>query len=163
MRIICAALACLASSSAMAEPVMTPATSVPIQQDRDEPGRNPYQVHFIIPSDCEPYDCTISFPKITAKERVVVQQVSCAIQTPEANIPIYVFLAGKVSDPYLRSYLALSYQGYNSGVEYYVASTQVLFYFVTGDTPSIDIYRTGGPSAAPQGDCAISGYRVLLP
>ena len=151
-----------AGTSSAAEPDAA-AAAASIVQNRDEPGRNPYQAHVIFPSNCGAYDCAIHFPVIGASVRVVIEQVSCSFQTPSANKPFFVFLSGKASDPYLRTYLPVVDQGSFNGYDWYVANAQTLFYYVKGDQPAVDIYRSGGPASAPQGDCAISGYRVVLP
>lgn len=161
MRLAFVAAAFLTSVGVLAH--TTPAGAASVVQNRDEKGRNPYQVHVTIPGNCEPYDCTIRFPQFKLDGRLVIEQVSCSIQTPPANPPTLVFLWGRATNLYLRTYLHLDYEAQFNGYNFYVINTPVLFYFLKGDTPSIDIYRGGGPSTAPQGDCAISGYHVLTP
>ena len=170
MRATSIALACFALSAAVAaapavatESIAPAASAPPIVQNRDEPGRNPYQVHAATPSHCNPAACAISFPRITVSEHIVVQQVSCQIIVLSQNIPLVVFLAGRANDGSLYSYLPMIFQNSFGNYYYYVINTQVLYYFYEGDAPFVGILSPLGTTTPPSGDCALRGYRVILP
>jgi hypothetical protein len=134
-----------------------------IVQNRDEPGRNRYQAHATISAPCSFQNgCVATFATIPAGEHVVVQYVSCFITIGDGITPLVVSLAGQVSNPNNRAYLPSLQQGSVSNVQSFVVSSPLVYYFVSGDTPTISVLFNGAPASNP-GDCLLTGYHVLIP
>jgi hypothetical protein len=155
-RIVLPALAlfCLGAISARADPIV---------QNRDEPGRNPYQAHASISASCSFQNgCVATFPVIPAGERVVVEYVSCMIAVASGTNPVIVALGGQAKAPTNRAFVLATFQGEISNIVNYVVSAPVVFYYATGDTPTISVLLNGSVGSSP-GDCLLTGYHVIIP
>jgi hypothetical protein len=152
----------LLTSFARAETVTTAATAPAITQDRDEPGRNPYQVHSAQPSNCDPIKCVVTFPTITASERVVVENVNCVVYVSQGASYVLPTLGGIAQNPSLIAYFSPTPSGSVSGLDMYIVNSQTQFYFGKGDKPSVTLQMVGN-AVSPAIDCTLHGYRVLLP
>ena len=145
-----ATLGCLAPSLAF---------SAMVVQDRDEPGRVPYQEEQF---GCSSSSCTLTYKKVPAATRRVVTHVACDQFVPNGGSPYYVTLSSNVfAEPFIP--LLFQYSApYNSGAgAVYIANTEVLAYFGAGRNPSVTL--NGGSTALANAHCNLSGYDVSLP
>jgi hypothetical protein len=129
-------------------------------QNRDEPGRNPYEVEAAISASCNFNGCSATFPVTPAGQRVVVEYVSCAIVSPSGTSPMAVTLGW--TGGALHAFVPAVFQANSSSVSGYTVSAPMVFYLPAGVTPIIQVVFNGNAGAAP-GDCLLSGYRVALP
>ena len=132
-------------------------------QDRDEPGRNPYQKSIQITQNTTTCGallslCSIAFDNVPAGKRLVVTFASVILHTdPATNDPLAY--AGPAQIPNFAHSLPLPQA---RGGTRHVASGPVLFYVEAGTYPYVIIQGfplTDGASAG----AAISGYYVNVP
>ena len=122
-------------------------------QNRDEPGRNPYQE--AAGTACTPSECVAEFPAVPAGHRLVVTFVSAFIQPSPAGVHGTLAIHGKgdvASFPVTPGSAAAS------------AAQPMTFYFEAGDVPEVKL-------EAPVIDltllsaafASMTGYLVTLP
>ena len=149
-------LACCATlASAQPKPALV--------QDRDEPGRNPYQQTLQMNQNsthCGPLVslCSFSFDTVPAGKRLVVTHVSVILHTnPATGEPLAY--AGPAQIPNFAHWLPLPR---SAGGTQHITAGAVLFYVEAGTYPYVIITAsplTDGPTAS----ASISGYYVSVP
>lgn len=140
MRILPFTLAVLLSGTAIAAP--------PIYQNRDEPGRNPYQV--AASASCGAMTtCTLKFPA-TAGKRIVIETVNCDLFLYRYDGDVTVNLQTAKKKPH---------QVFDAPT--YFLSAQTLFYVDPGDAPLIQLLSFYNFKGAQS--CTLTGYTVAEP
>ena len=120
----------------------------PIYQNRDEPGRNPYQV--AASASCgATATCTLKFPATSGK-RIVIETVNCDLFLNRYDGDVTVNL---------KTVKKALHQVFDAPT--YFLSAQTLFYVDPGDAPLIQlqsIYNFKGAQS-----CTLTGYTVAEP
>jgi hypothetical protein len=132
--------------------------AVPTYQDRDEPGRNPYQ-DTAVGLCSNKSTCTMQFAKISAGERAVILNVSCDATSKKGYSGLRVQLGTAANKTTYTTFFALPY-----GNDYFgdfPANWQTLFYVDGPAAPAITL-SSGYQFLGPQ-SCFLSGYTVALP
>ena len=134
------------------------AQSTPIYQNRDEPGRNPYQE---LQYGCSTTNCTLTFQKVPVGRERVITSLACDQFVPNGGNVAYAALQNQAL-PQIFIPLTYTYAGpYNSGAGYiYVANLSPLAFFHAGQTPSVTLL---GDTALANAHCNLSGYDVKSP
>lgn len=132
-------------------------------QDRDEPGRNPYQQLLQVKQDsthCGPLItlCVFEFDTVPAGKRLVVTHVSVILHTdPSTGEPLAY--AGPAQIPTFAHWLPLPQ---SAGGTQHITAGAVLFYVEAGSYPYVIVTAsllTDGRTAS----ASISGYYVNVP
>jgi hypothetical protein len=126
----------------------TAAAAAPIYQNRDEPGRNPYQVQ--ASANCNAKTaCTLKFPTISGK-RIVIETVNCDLflNRYDGDVTVTLQTAKKAL-----------HQIFDAPT--YFLSAQTRFYVEPADAPLIQlqsIYNFKGTQS-----CTLTGYTIAQP
>jgi hypothetical protein len=129
-------------------------------QNRDEPGRNPYQktVLFNPGANCSTFVCTASFPAVPAGQRLVVTYASAEFRviTPFAGPSASVSKNGDIFGDQQRLPTVQTSPGN------FLAAGPVTFYVDAGQTPTMFLSGNVIDTCCTQ-VASISGYLVSLP
>jgi hypothetical protein len=131
-------------------------------QNRDEPGRNPYQhtVRFNPNSSICPntFYCAAAFPAVPAGKRLVVTYASAQyrLTMPGGDPDVSV---GKNSDVFSDAQFIPTVQG---SPGYFLAAGPVTFYVEAGEVPTVFLAGTNIDTCCTQ-TASISGYLISLP
>jgi hypothetical protein len=132
--------------------------AAPAYQNRDEPGRNPYQ-ETAIGSCMGRFICTIGFPRLAAGQRAVITNVSCDATITSANRGLYIDLRSTASKLPHTAFFAEPYGSDTFGN--FPANFQTLFYVTGPAAPTMTI--SSGYRFKSIISCFLSGYTVTLP
>jgi len=131
--------------------------ATPIEQNRDEPARNPYQ-QFASKACNGATTCTLAFPALPKTERLVIDYISCLITASSYD--------GAVATLYAKSKPAV-FATFQQGalvvgsVAKYPLNFATQFYVNGGDAPAVAMTTSDTFVGSPY--CLISGYTVTLP
>jgi hypothetical protein len=138
-------------------------------QDRDEPGRAPYQ-HAVTatpsPSTCSSRPnvvfgtlsyCVLTFPAVPSGKRLVITHASAVV---EASALAAVYVAGPQGLDGMRVSLPPSSNGVGGGS---VSSSPVTYFVEAGATPTLVVTVYGAFDSRIEFFGSLSGYLVTLP
>jgi hypothetical protein len=136
--------------------ISTAQAATPIEQNRDEPGRNPYQQ--LASKGCNTAKtCTLTFPAVAKSERLVVEYISCLIVSSSyTGVTAKLYAASKPT-----VYAAFFPGQFNTGPTYNPINSPTLVYVNGGDAPAVSL--TGNDPLSGTESCFLSGYTVTLP
>ena len=121
-------------------------------QNRDEPGRNPYQESSGVV--CTSDRCIADFPVVPAGHRLVVTFVSAFIEPPPIGVHGVLSLKGRGGDLVVFPMVA--------NTDAAVGAQPMTFYFEAGDVPEV-IIEARDVTASLGAATSMTGYLVELP
>lgn len=125
-------------------------------QDRDEPGRNPYQKQAI--HDCDGQIlCQVDLPQVPANMRLVVTTVTISINTTSGadGVPAACITQGTGGDFQLNFEIT-------GAARARTMSQSVTHYYEAGQTPSV-LCAIGSGTFSGVGRVGLAGYLVAVP
>ena len=140
------------------------ATTAPtIVQNRDEPGRNPYQASTkCIPFAGQPKSCLARFSPLAKTDVAVIQYINCIFQTTGYG-GLTATLSTKMSptDYILFEPAARTGTTGAAATVQYILDQPILFYAAPGEQATLTV--TISDSFTGDQHCFASGYRVVTP
>jgi hypothetical protein len=127
-----------------------------IMQNRDEPGRNPYQ---------ETKDCNRSFQcnfsVVPANYRRVIEHASCTYDQTGSSTAVHFGIASiGQNSVFYRDYIAGTLV--DAARQIWVFNINTLVFFEAGETPGI-IALYAVPTSSADLFCTLSGHDIALP
>jgi len=150
------ALACASTALAQSKPALV--------QDRDEPGRNPWQQSIDVmqnATNCGPplINCFGTFDTVPAGKRLVVTYASAIFSGADASTPNPLVYAGPAQIPNFVHFLPLPQA---RGGARLIASGPVLFYVDAG-TYAYMVIQADALKDGYQATMSLSGYLIDAP
>jgi len=128
-----------------------------INQDMDNPGRNPYYQTVNCVSQTT-NQCLAQFSTVPPNKRLVVEYIASSVDTPTA------FVSGEFSAPAGFISILHTQQGNDpAGNKIYVASQPMLYYFEAGQTPFFVMNAQAGSFTFMSGEVTLTGHYVNVP
>ncbi len=133
------------------------AKAYPVYENRDEPGRNPYEENITV-SCSSPKECVLQFSTVPTGKRRVIEHVSCSFGNP--GVAVMVTL-GSEAGRLTRNYIGLVPAPAASVNE--VLNLDTISFYDAGETPEIFFVVNGSLGVIGNPSCTLAGHNISLP